>query len=299
MDFQQCLIDSINSMEKAIQKKNYGFYNVLANRLATDSVLLENSHFVLFSMMNKDLYDNIREIDLNLNSEENIIPIILKFVKNFKELIKSPPHNLSTLMYGYYYQSLKELYKLHNVDEELNYNENPEFSKFAIHKIIVQMTKDIDIRKLKSRTYFIGLQNEMGRLFKNFGFNIEEIIFYSYISTLNRILDYIIYDFSENQQDNKDDENEQKYIEIVNRIIGFFNLYMKNEENFINDIKIEIFNISMKWRFFYLKYLEFIPRYIKTGKKSLQDFQMPEEEKEKLDEIVSKSIFKEKTKKWQ
>ncbi|NVM27404.1 MAG: hypothetical protein HWN65_01070 [Candidatus Helarchaeota archaeon] len=284
------LDDTIIAMEKSLENKKFNWTNIFANRLVTDAVLKENSFYNLFGLLIKDSIELISLLDRVEETDKIIIKEILKFIKDFKKIVKENSNNKFKLLWAQYKRFYEDLLKIQSADEEKHYRVNIDFTNQGIEHLLLLCQKELKQSVVKKRLVILGIMNELERIFKNFGFEIKHLVLKTYITLYNRTIDYIIFDAIKN----KEEQSEQTKKQLLERISPFLNNlseYNEDPNKFVENSEKYLLELAREWRTLYLTYLDLVPRSIKVRKKEKDKLVIPDEAKEQLKDMVSKSIF--------
>ncbi len=293
MEKNNALNDTIKAIEISVKEKNFKLVNILANRIVTDSVFLSEKFYCLFGIFVKEMSQIISFLNLTEDVSENIKEQLLFFLDEFKDLINSSSkeevQNKSIILWTLYKNVSENLLTLQTLKEEENYSNNIEFTEQAINYMLNFVSEEYEHFSQKKRPLLLSLINELDRIFKNFGFEIKHLVLKTCISMYNRSFDHIIYHYSK-LPDLELESGDLNFQKELKNLINIFDIYLSDVNELINKSDDILFDLAKKWRHYYLTYLDTIPRFIRIKKKPEEELLIPEEAKEKLQDIVSKSI---------
>ena len=290
MEEETILNDSIIAMEKSLDKRRFNWTNIFANRLVTDAVMKKNEFYNLFGIFMKDsielisLFDRIEEIDSILIKE------MQNFIVEFKKLAEKSPENKVEILWANYKQLYSKLLNIQSADEEKHYKENIQFTDESVEYLVTMCLNNLKESIIKKRFVIFGVMNELERIYKNYGFEIKHLVLKTYITLYNRTCDYIIYDVLE-QKDEQTEETKEKLLQKITPFINNLTDYQEDPIEFIKNSEEFLLELAKEWRTLYLIYLNIVPRSVKVKKKEQDQVIVPDEAKEQLKNIVSKSIF--------
>jgi hypothetical protein len=277
-DYQEILFEDLEAYLKGLEENNFGFCNIISNRIITDAIVLKSEKFCLIGAILKDITYDFRFIP-----EENKLVRILKkldqilhnYMSNKDEMIAEKLFD----DYNIYYQSYRKTFKS-NLE---NYKENIIFasltSNFFLEFYLNELKND-DI-PINLNVLIFGIISEVNRVLKNFGSNPKLLALKLVLTYFGRMFEYYRFFLSE---ENKSDRWTQSYSKFKENIIVYLKKFIADESYIESSSKL-LFEICKEWRFMFLRMLEIPKRSIIE-----KQVEVPNKVKEDLNEIVSDLI---------
>ncbi|MBD3211865.1 MAG: hypothetical protein GF311_04580 [Candidatus Lokiarchaeota archaeon] len=295
MKNDQVLNDTISAIKLSLVKKNFALFNILSNRLITDSVFLSEKNYCLIGVFLREISQSISLIDLSEELSREIEELIILFIKNFNEIIKESREEnkrIFELLWKEYVNVIKNIMIFSIVEEEEQYSQNTIYTDFAINYILKYYISEYKNFTRKKRTLTIGVLSEIDRLFKNFGFNKEHLAIKTIISFFNRTLDYKLHNYYSNENQISEDDFFMLQ-EYINNYLNILDNYLQGSDKILETAQDYIYDYAKEWRFLYMKYLNTIPQFIQVKRKKDEQLILPEDAKNQLRDLVTQSIIKE------
>ncbi|TXT59309.1 MAG: hypothetical protein BAJALOKI2v1_230054 [Promethearchaeota archaeon] len=290
MNSTQVLDDTISAMISSLENYNFSLFNILSNRLITDSVFLNNKIYCIFGIFMRELSQSISLIELSKELNKQATDELLTFIEKFLEKRDKKSEE-------YFYDFLwKEYSILYNnimifsiAEEEENYSHDKDYTNYAIDYILKFLYTELENFFLKKRPILLGVLSEIDRLFKNFGFEYKHLIIKTIISFFNRTIDYKLYEYGDKDQDLRDINEFNNYL---TQFLDIILRYLEDADKVVKKSHEYLFEYAKEWRLLYIKYLHTIPQYIQVRRPKNEQMLIPEDAKEQLKNLVSKSLLK-------
>ncbi len=259
----------------------FGFCNILSNRMITNAVILKSKIYALLGAMLKEITYEFR-----FYKEDGDLRKGIRKLKKILSEYNSDKYELTAkkMMEDYqnYFNEFRDLIKI----EREVYKENLEYSQYT-----VKFCLDFYIKELKYNdtpinldVLIFGVLNEINRVIKSHGSTSEQLMLKIILNSFGRMYEYfrfyLQYDESKIQRWK---ESYEKFKKNLLNNLEKFNADKKYIENSIDFL----FDICEEWRYMFIRMLE-IP---KTSTSVVEkQVTVPKKVKEDLDEIVSDLI---------
>jgi hypothetical protein len=272
------LIDDITAYFNGLEKENFGFSNILSNRLITDAVILKSKEFILIGAILKDVISDFGIYKEHMNTKK----VIIEFKKYISE-ITSDEFKLipEEIIKGYenFYNFLLENIDLPNE----HYTEAIRFTELTTQFSLEFFKKELDDNAMPPNldVLIFGVINEIKRSMRNLGFNTKILMLRLVLTFYARMHDYFRFLLT---SELKSDRWEVLFKEYKAKLISNIKIY-SNGDSYINKSTDFLYEICKEWRFMYLRLLE-LPK----GSPIEKEVVIPPDIKKELDEIVTNLI---------
>ena len=277
--YNSILIEDIKSYLNGLEKNDYGFCNILSNRLITDAVILESKEYTLIGTILKDVTFDYRffenkKIALD-DAKENLLNMVKDFLNHKDEL------DIYYIL-SKYFEYHDDFRKITTSDME-NYKENKSFSIYTTKFILDAFKDEIKNQDMPYNLDVLvyGILSEINRIIRTFGFVNQQLILKTLFSFFGKLSEYFRYILISESKTEKWKKLFFKYKEKLTNNIELFEI---NDEYITTTVDL-IFEICKEWRFMFIRLLE-IPKSQFIEK----PVSMPEIVKEDLREMVSDLI---------
>lgn len=280
-EYKYVLKEDLKAYLNGLDDLDFGYCNILSNRMMTNSVILESQMHALLGAVLKEITFEFRfyKDDSSLNKGLRKLKKILKeyssdkYELNSKQLLED---------YQDYYNEFRELIK---IDREI-YKDNPEFSQFSINFCLEFYKKELqfDDTPVNLDVLIFGILNEINRVIKSHGSTPNQLMLKIVLNSFGRMHEY--FRFYLQHEESKIERWKKSYDSFKKNLL--LNLEKFNDNNKYIDHSVDfLFEICKEWRYMFIRMLE-IP---KTSTSAVgKQITVPKKVKEDLDEIVSDLI---------
>lgn len=281
-DFQKqnlnVLKEDLKAYIKGLDEPDYGFCNILSNRMITDSVILRSKSFALLGAILKEITYEFRFYK-NEDKLQKGIRKLKKIIANYSsENIEINPKQIIG-DYNEYFQEFRELIRS-DLEE---YKENTSFSLVTTNFCLDFYLKELNHNDIPINLDVIifGMLNEINRVIKSHGCVAEQLMLKIILNAFGRMYEYYRFFLD---VETKKERWVQSFENFKEKLIRNINKFMEDETYIENSIDF-LFEICEEWRYMFIRMLE-IP------KTSIIEKQVavPKKVKEELNEIVSDLI---------
>ncbi len=277
--YNNILIEDLKSYLKGLEKNDYGFCNIISNRLITDAVILESKKYTLIGTILKDVTFDYRffenkKIALD-DAKENLHNMVEDFLENKNE----SDINYILSKYSEYYNEFRKI-----ITSEMEvYEENKSFSIYITKYILNTFKDEIKNQEMPHNLDVLvyGILSEFNRIIRTFGFVSQQLILKTLLSFFGRLSEYFRYILI---SESKIEKWKKLYFEYKEKLTNNIESFEINDEYIKSTVNL-IFEVCREWRFMFIRLLELPkPQFIEKS------FSMPEIVKEDLREMVSDLI---------
>ena len=271
--YNNILIEDLKSYLKGLEKNDYGFCNIISNRLITDAVILESKKYTLIGTILKDVTFDYRffenkKIALD-DAKENLHNMVEDFLENKNE---SDINYILSKYFEYY----NEFRKITTSEMEV-YEENKSFSIYTTKYILNTFKDEIKNQEMPHNLDVLvyGILSEIGEKWHN---TLVKKTLLSFFGRLSEYFRYILISVS------KIEKWKKLYFEYKEKLTNNIESFEINDEYIKSTVNL-IFEVCREWRFMFIRLLE-LPKSQFIEK----TISMPEIVKEDLREMVSDLI---------
>lgn len=277
--YNNILIEDLKSYLKGLEKNDYGFCNIISNRLITDAVILESKKYTLIGTILKDVTFDYRffenkKIALD-DAKENLHNMVEDFLENKNE---SDINYILSKYFEYY----NEFRKVITSEMEV-YEENKSFSIYTTKYILNTFKDEIKNQEMPYNLDVLvyGILIEINRIIRTFGFVTQQLLLKTLLSFFGRLSEYFRYILI---SESKIEKWKKLYFEYKEKLTNNIESFEINDEYIKSTVNL-IFEVCREWRFMFIRLLE-LPKSQFIEK----PISMPEIVKEDLREMVSDLI---------
>ena len=280
--FQQDLKAAMNALEK----DDYDNLNIFANRIMSNAHLAGGKEQMVCGIMLKDLALTLLPLPQkkNAKSKSTAKALAAGFLKKMYEQREEISTENLWIEYNVFGNSVLH-HMLTDYEESAYSGKNSEFThgivKILLEKLDQEKAKLIDPGCLLLK----GILNEISRLSKVHTCELSDEFAFALITALDRCYDYIVFVYRET--DEFVNEVKTKIIPEIEKIIEIMKKVETNNGNWISDIDLKLFELSNKWRDYFLSYME-LGSPVKE-----KMIRIPNESRKKLTEAIARSLEEE------
>ncbi|TFG24168.1 MAG: hypothetical protein EU529_05110 [Promethearchaeota archaeon] len=279
--FKYVLKEDLKSYLNGLNDLDFGFCNILSNRIMTNSLILNSKINALLGAVLKEITYEFRFYKEDVNLKRG-----LRKLKKILNNYISDKYDLDAKMimedYQDYYNEFRDLIK---VEREI-YKDNPEFSQFSINFCLEFYIKELNFNDtpVNLDVLVFGVLNELNRVIKSHGSTSKQLMLKIILNSFGRMHEYFrIYLQYEEEKIKRWKESYDKFKKNLLDNLERFN----DDKDYIENSIDFLFEICKEWRYMFIRMLE-IPK-ISTSVVEKQTT-VPKKVKEDLDEIVSELI---------
>ncbi|MBD3211308.1 MAG: hypothetical protein GF311_01775 [Candidatus Lokiarchaeota archaeon] len=279
-NFEYILFEDLKNYINGLKKEDYGFSNILSNRIVTNATIIESKEFAILGAILKEItyefryYRQESELREGIKTLERLLnKYISQEYLDLMEIIKD---------YQDYFKKYRDIIQ---IDYE-QYTTNIDFSLFTVRYCINFLLNEISEQSLPPKLDIIayGILSEINRILKNTGSTPHILMLKIFLSYFSRLNEYYRYILLTEQKSTKWSENYKKIREKLISGLEKFN----NDEEFLLFITELIFDICKQWRLMFMRFLE-LPK----PRLSEKPVFVPEDIKNNLESMVSNLISSE------
>lgn len=279
--YKYVLKEDLKAYLNGLADLDFGFCNILSNRMMTNAAILKSKIYALLGAVLKEITYEFRfyKDDGNLRKGIRKLKRILSDYTSDKHIL-----NAKQIMEDYqdYYNEFRDLIKI----ERETYKDNLEFSQFSINFCLVFYIKELnfDDTPINLDVLIFGVLNEINRVIKSHGSTSKQLMLKIILNSFGRMYEY--FRFYLQYEESKIERWKESYDKFKKNLLD--NLEKFNDDKKYTENSIDfLFEICEEWRYMFIRMLE-IP---KTSTSVVEkQVTVPKKVKEDLDEIVSDLI---------
>lgn len=277
--YKKVLKKDLKAYLKGLEANEYGYCNVISNRMITNSMIIESKNFnLLGAILKETTFDfNLFQDDDKFNEAKKKL---ISIVKSYLEMEDTPEIEQIISNYFEYYDVFRSLISSPFSEYEDNIDFSIYTTKFCL-KFLVEESESEKNLPYNLDVLVFGVLSEINRVIKNFGFTKHQLILRLILSFYGRTHEYYRFLLS---NENVVDKWEELYKDFKNQFLLNLKSFSLEDEYITSSISL-LFEICKEWRLFFMRLLE-IPRGTKVGR----IVPIPKNVREELDEIVTKLI---------
>lgn len=287
MDPLDIIIQDIEVALKSIDKKDYGFINIIGNRVLSNIMFFDDKSSFLSGIFLKEISLTLIRTQSVENFDE-IISLSNESIESLKKLVEKHENDYSKYWKIYYNFEKKTRCYLQNESENESYNENFEYSDIVIEKMFELIKENKDYLFKEKSLFLHGIHNELARTLNNFGGSLRSYMVGNAIKVLTYLFNYANYESLSIKNEFDSEALKKKIIPYIDELIDIYS-NIKEDKDFIDKISILILNVIIEWRKYFIFYLEPSPKSIKEERK----IDLPPESRKKIGNLITKALEKE------
>lgn len=281
-DFQEQFLDVLKEDLKGymngLDESDYGFCNILSNRMITNAVILRSKSYALLGAILKEITYEFRFYKDDDKLKKGIRKL-KKILTNYS--LEKTGFNSKQLIEDYYeyYQEFRELIKS-DLEE---YEENTSFSMVAIKFCLEFYIKELNYNDIPINldVLVFGVLNEINRVIKSHGCTAEQLMLKILLNSFGRMYEYYRFFLD---AETKKERWLQSYNNLKEKVINNLKKIFEDQPYIESSIDL-IFEICEEWRYMFIRMLE-IPKTTVLERQVT----VPKKVKEDLNGIVSDLI---------
>lgn len=273
------LKEDLKVFSKYLESNDLNVCNIISNRIIANSILLDSKEFTLIGCCLKNHIIYLRRV-LKLEDRNDKIKEFKNYLTKVEEKI-----DLNVILIDYFSLNQDIIKFLIPKEEKEIYSENLEYSKHA-HKFLAKFLID-ELENNDSyhqiNLIYGGILNELNRIIRSHGFEIEELMLQFIINYSGRLYDYFRVLILNT---NRKEDWEKKWNEFKEKIINNLNKYLSDYEKYIVDSLELLFILCKEWRLMFIRLLE--P--FQTQRTERIPIELPKMIKDKISNLISNGI---------
>lgn len=271
---------------KAFKKGEFGFVNIMGNRLMSNLLLSNQKDLMIFGYPLKEVSKEFERIR-NMGRLEECKGIGEKFLTDLVAEIKDDINPAKVWGRFYQYEIAIRRYLLHPEFETV-YKNNIEFTKTVTSMLVKYLRENQELLLDKKNRLLEGILGELSRVINAHGTDRHTLVFYLLLVALNDYYRYLWYSESEKGTISNVEEFKNRIFPHIDKIIDLKS-DLEEEELFRRANEI-LGDLASMWRSYYIYYTE--P--IKAIHEKVPPAEiLPEEAKKKLTRAMIEAIEKE------
>ena len=279
--YKYVLKEDLKAYLNGLDDLDFGFCNILSNRMMTNAAILKSKIYALLGAILKEITYEFRFYKDDGNLKKGITKL-----KRVLSDYTSDKHELNAkqIMEDYqdYYNEFRDLIKI----ERETYKDNPEFSQFSINFCLAFYIKELnfDDTPINLDVLIFGVLNEINRVIKSHGSTSKQLMLKIILNSFGRMYEY--FRFYLQCEESKIERWKESYDKFKKNLLNNLEKFNDDKKYIENSIDF-LFEICEEWRYMFIRMLE-IP---KTSTSVVEkQVMVPKKVKEDLDEIVSDLI---------
>ncbi len=282
-DFQEVLLQDLDTFSKSIEHSNLELCNILANRIIANASALKLKEFLLLGCLFKRTIFFLGKIT-NPDSQSSLI-------KKFQIVVIEIKKNVDI---NYFFDKIFKFSKeisdiLVSEDEKNGYKENLEFTKYYTQYLVKFLRKEIQMQQqvLKIDMIYSGIQNELDRVMRCHGFTPQELMLEIMINYSGRLFEYLRV-LMILEKENNSDHWKKQWAGFEKKIDINLVEYLDRNDTY-NKVSLELLmELCEEWRLMFVRMLEPFPR-LPINEKQIE---LPKEVKDKITKMITDNIKK-------
>lgn len=277
-EYRNVLIEDLQAYMNGLDDKNFGFCNIISNRLVTDAIVLKSKEYMLLGAILKEvIYDfRLLQDDKQINIYSNTLKAFIR-----KYLSKERDFNAIEIVddyYNFFYESREII-----VSDSEKYQENPDFSMLTTRYCLDFLKKELTNQDLPYNldVLVFGVTTEINRVMKFLGCIPQQLILRISLSFFGRLYDYFRLILA---SENNKSKWKELYLKYKTKLISNIDKF-STESSYIITTTDLIYEFCEEWRFMFMRLLE-LPRTSIIEK----PITIPKIIREELNEFVSNLI---------
>ncbi len=275
----------IKAAVQAFKANDFSTMNTFANRSMANAIMGENKKLLLPGFFLKDLALTYGIIFAQKDSAISTAKTVgNSYLESVLSITRKPDEKkLGALWKEFFDFNLKIKTYLKDDFERDNYmSDDPNFSHEAFVWLLNRLDESKNVLVNPRSLLLEGTINEMERIFKVHGCVERDFYTLSMMKALQRYFSYFKIAYR------KEDRLDEEVVKTVFPHIEKMKKVLSNEKIEIEGIMDEVWNLTTKWRIFFIEYME-----IKASISIEKAIQLPEEVKSRLTKSVTQAMEKE------
>jgi len=272
---------------KALEDDDVEYLNIAANRIMSNSLFGTEKKFVFPAFFLKDISFNLGLLrgSLPTSPYSTAKSVAMNYARSLSREVQNETFEPLTLWKSYsdFKMELRKL-TLAPIEQSIYDTTDLEFSKSGFSWLLNYLQENLGSMEVPKNILLKGVLNEMVRLYRNHGTDLNGVLTISLLTALDWCNDYA-------RAISTSETSFAKIVrdEIIPNAKDSLAALQKTEIN-IEDIDNLMWKFIVQWREYFLRYLE-LPRVVLSAREEPEKaIQLPEETKKKLTEAITKSI---------
>lgn len=273
---------------EALKKENLQLINIIGNRIASNSIILEKYDTIFIGFFIKEISSDCRACKFwgKKNFDEGL-KAGLRFIERIKPLINEELN--IKLIWNEYIQFEEQIYRyiISNTERDI-YTKDFDFcekTRLILMKMLINNRKYLLNR---NNNLIKGIASEMSRVLNEYGYPEKGLAFYLLMKIFYQYYEYLILDYS-----NVDDAEKEDKKLFINSLITKIEVAFKedNIDEFYKKVNAIISELGKEWRNLYIIYGDIAHS---VEEKRLE---LPFEAKKEIEDIIIEGLKAEVEKK--
>ncbi|WP_457557938.1 hypothetical protein [Candidatus Harpocratesius sp.] len=263
-----------------MRNKKLDYCNIIANRIISNSVIVNSEKFALLGCFLKQLAFDFNRIINPENKTE-----FSKQIDTYLNQIENN-HDINFILSNYFELTRNVNEFFITKEESTHYKNNLNFTQYSIKYLINFLISELDENNFihSINNIFIGFLNELERFIKLHDFSLKELLLKFILIYTAKIYEYYrILIINDTQNKGWHEKWEIYQIQIKKNLEDYIK---KDEQDYIkHSIKL-LFELCKEWRFMFIRLIEPVQKLNKIER----EVELPLEIKEKIQHLAKKAI---------
>ncbi len=285
--------EDLKAIRAAIDKDDFEFLNILANRLLANSVYQpeDQERFLMAGFFAKDLAIELLSVSASgktaaiSTAKATATPFLTRVISlttsgtdfNFEEFWR---------IYTEYAERLRKI-SLSEIEEHA-YSENRLFTRKATDWLLQYLHEQKDLLLDSRNSLLEGILNEAGRIYRAHGAELRELQAFAVIDYLQKVYAYVKHAFKRPDGSLEPSVIQSEIHPLVDRITSLFD--KPPGTSILEGVDNLLLQLLLKWRQYFIRYMELKPPREVAPERGIE---LPEETKKRITEAITKTLERE------
>lgn len=203
------IIQDINVAIEALKKDNLELVNIIGNRIATDSMIIERNDLIILGFLCREVSFELRSIKgRNERNFGKCKEAGIKFLGDLRSLLEAEIENKDIWLKYQDYEEKVRKYLLSDIESSI-YQKNPDLTRKTRTMLLDHLNKNKRLLPERGYNLINGVGSEISRVINACGFSPEDLAFYLVMKSFSSFYEYFIHDYQlEEDKDKKKEKNE-------------------------------------------------------------------------------------------
>jgi len=273
----------LQAAAKALEGEDFELMNIYSNRIMSNSIFGDDRKFALPGFFLKDVSFTIGNLKARVPTSafSTAKALASEYARRLLGQTSQSEFKEEELWQQFHgFMDRVRKFTMERIEGEVYVQPNASFTHEAFRWLISYLDKNKDTLLHPRNMLLKGILNEMNRLYRNHGAELDETYSMALITALDRCNDYV--GMSSLSESDYGERTKKEVMPYVERVISVLKENTPSPEN-VNEL---LWVLIRRWRGYFIEFME-VRRAVYVPEKAIE---LPEETRKKLTEAITKSL---------